>query len=137
MNRLLTTAVLAALVLAGAASAAAPRSSIVIRHQIYGCHTWSVDGHAFKAAQSLKIARGTIVTVKNNDVMPHTLVRVSGPAVSVSRPAMSHMGAVARIVFAKAGVYRFVTRAGEDYPGMDGMKTKGEDNVLRLTVTVS
>ena len=137
MRRLLTTAVVAALALAGAASASAPHASIVIRHQVHGCHTWSVDGHAYKAAQSLKIERGTIVTVKNNDVMPHTLVRVHGPAVSVSHPAMTHMGAVARIVFAKAGVYRFVTRAGEDYPGMDGMKTVGEDNVLRLTVTVS
>ena len=40
-----------------------------------------------------------------------------------------------RVAFAKAGVYRFTTKAGEDY--MKGVKTIGEDNVLRLTVQVS
>jgi len=49
--------------------------------------------------------------------------------------AMTHMGASTKVVFSKAGVYRFTTRAGEDY--MSGMKTVGEDNVLRLRVTVS
>ena len=47
---------------------------------------------------------------------------------------MAHMGATVKITFAHAGVYRFTTKAGEDY--MPGMKTIGEDNVLRLTVTV-
>ena len=37
--------------------------------------------------------------------------------------------------FAKAGVYTFTTKAGEDY--MKGIKTIGEDNVLKLKVTVN
>ena len=41
----------------------------------------------------------------------------------------------AQITFTKPGVYHFTTKAGEDY--MAGMKTIGEDNVLRLTVVVS
>jgi hypothetical protein len=36
----------------------------------------------------------------------------------------------------KAGVYKFTTKAGEDYSWASNMKTTGEDNVLRLTVTV-
>ena len=47
---------------------------------------------------------------------------------------LNHPGATTKVKFAKAGVYTFKTRAGEDY--MKGIKTIGEDNVLRLTVTV-
>jgi hypothetical protein len=49
---------------------------------------------------------------------------------------MGHMSATATVVFRHAGVYKLKTKAGEDYPGMQGMKTIGEDNVLRLTVIV-
>jgi hypothetical protein len=38
------------------------------------------------------------------------------------------------VTFTKPGVYTFTTKAGEDY--MSGVKTIGEDNVLKLTVTV-
>jgi hypothetical protein len=50
---------------------------------------------------------------------------------------MNHMSASVKVTFSKAGVYKLTTRAGEDYPSMKGMKTIGEDNVLRLTVKVS
>jgi hypothetical protein len=49
---------------------------------------------------------------------------------------MRHMGATSVVRFSKAGVYRFTTKAGEDYKFARGTKTIGEDNVLRLTVTV-
>jgi hypothetical protein len=45
------------------------------------------------------------------------------------------MGASLKITFTKPGVYHFTTKPGEDY--MAGMKTIGEDNVLKLTVIVS
>lgn len=48
---------------------------------------------------------------------------------------MAHMGATVKVSFTRPGVYRFTTKAGEDY--MPGVKTIGEDNVLRLTVRVS
>ena len=48
---------------------------------------------------------------------------------------MNHAGATTHVKFAKAGVYTFTTRAGEDY--MKGVKTIGEDNVLKLKVTVT
>jgi len=44
------------------------------------------------------------------------------------------MGARTTVTFAKAGIYRFRTRTGEDY--MSGITTTGKDNVLTLTVTV-
>ena len=77
------------------------------------------------------------LTVVDNDVMSHKLVKTSGPAVRY-RPgaAMRHMSASVRVTFGKAGVYKFTTKPGEDYPGM-AMKTIGEDNVLRLTVRVT
>jgi hypothetical protein len=49
---------------------------------------------------------------------------------------MNRVGAVARVQFMKAGVYHFKTKPGEDYSWASHVETKGEDNVLRLTVTV-
>ena len=73
--------------------------------------------------------------------MPHKLVLTSGPAVKIVGSAtmnhmMNHMGASVKVIFTKAGTYRFTTKVGEDYKGM-AMKTIGEDNVLHLTITVS
>jgi hypothetical protein len=44
------------------------------------------------------------------------------------------MGASLKVVFKRAGVYRFTTKVGEDY--MKGVKTIGEDSVLTLKVVV-
>ena len=132
----LLVAALAAALAAGVGSAAAPRHvSLVIRHQVRGCHAWSVNGGAFRASQTVALRRGGWITVRNNDMMPHRLIETSGPSVRfVGRPNMNHMGASVKVVFARAGTYRFTTKAGEDYMPV---KTVGEDNVLRLTVKVS
>ena len=134
MRGLIATVAVAALALASVASASAPRASIVIRHQMHGCHTWAVNGSPFKAALSVKLARGTVAVVTNNDVMPHKLVKVSGPALTLTSANMNHAGATMHVKFAKAGVYTFMTKAGEDY--MKGVKTTGEDNVLTMKVVV-
>jgi plastocyanin len=132
----LATAI-ALLAVAGTASAASPpHASILIRHQMHGCHTWSVNGGVFKASQTVTLRRGTLLAVTNNDVMPHTLVLVSGPKLRIAPASLAHMGAVTKLTLTRPGVYHFMTKAGEDYPAMAGMKTTGEDNVLRLTVTV-
>lgn len=125
-----------AALLVSSASAHGTAATLTIRHQMKGCHTWSVNNGSYKAAQSVTLSRGATLVVKNNDVMPHKLVRTSGPAVQVRTASMSRMGAVARVRFTKAGVYRFKTKPGEDYSWASKMETKGEDNVLRLTVTV-
>ena len=136
--------------LAGGASAAGSGSTLLIRHQLHGCHSWSANGDAYKATQAIKLHRGASLSVTNNDVMPHKLIETSGPAVTFTRgktgmgmglkgtftPAMlPRMGSSSKLTFTKPGVYKFTTKAGEDY--MTGVKTVGEDNVLRVTVTVS
>jgi plastocyanin len=102
-----------------------------------GCHTWSVNGGAFAASRTARVATGGSATFLDNDIMSHKLVLTSGPAVKfVGNRAMGHMGASVKVVFTRAGTYRFTTKPGEDYKGIT-MKTVGEDNVLHLTVTVS
>jgi plastocyanin len=120
---------------AGSALAHSPQATLTIRHQVRGCHSWSFNGGAYKASQRIKVEVGTTLTVIDNDVMPHKLVQLSGPKAWLIKPAMRHMSAQAKVVFGAKGTYTFTTRAGEDY--MQGMKTIGEDNVLRLTVVVS
>ena len=152
----LLTATLAVAAAAGVATAgvaaeagtSAGSATVTIRHQVQHCHAWSVNGGAFGAAQKLSLQRGGTLTFTNNDVMPHQLIQLAGPRVTMhngttmsmgsrsAKPgAMNRMGATTKLAFAKAGVYRFVTHAGEDY--MTGVKTTGEDNLLKLTVTVS
>ncbi len=127
-----------AVVVAGSALAAPARgtATVTIRHQARGCHTWSYNGGAYKASLVVRIDRGTTLAIINNDVMPHKLVQTSGPSLKLTTPAMSRVSAKAHVSFVKSGVYRFRTRAGEDYTWAGHMKTVGEDNVLRLTVTV-
>ena len=119
-----------------AATTKAPKSStIMIRHQVRGCHSWSVNGGAYRATQSTSLARGGAIRFTNMDVMPHKLLKTSGPAIHFAgKPNMNHMSATVKVTFSKAGVYKFTTKPGEDY--MKGMKTIGEDNVLHLTVKV-
>jgi hypothetical protein len=128
-------AISAATVTALAATAAAsPTTTVLIRHQVQGCHSWSVNGNAFMAAQKIVVAPKTAFTITDKDLMPHTLFQLSGPKVSLATPAMNKPGAHASFKLLKKGTYVFGTKAGEDW--VKGVVTKGEDNVLRLTVVV-
>ena len=148
---LFLTAALAGLAFALTASAAPTNATLVIRHQLRGCHAWSLNGGAFKASQTVRLEKGGSIVVIDNDVMSHRLMKVSGPAVSYKLVAkgmpmnaaikqpwaagmMGSMGATTKVTFPSTGVYTLKTVAGEDY--MQGMKTIGEDNVLRLRVVV-
>jgi plastocyanin len=121
---------------AQSAAKAPAKSMIMIRHQLHGCHSWSVNGGPYRVSLKMTLARGGTITFMDEDVMPHKLVETSGPRVRYpAGPAMRRMGAAVRATFPKIGVYRFTTKPGEDY--MSGVKTIGEDNVLWLTVKVS
>jgi len=122
---------------AGSAFAGSPQATLTIRHQMRGCHAWSFNGAAYKPSLKITVARGTALKVIDNDVMPHKLIQLAGPKARLTAPAMNHMSAQAKIIFAKKGTYRFTTKAGEDYPMMGEMKTVGKDYVLRLAVVVS
>ncbi len=127
-----------AAILAATSLAGTPKSaSVLIRHQRHGCHTWSVNGGPFRASQTIHLARGGTVTIVNKDVMPQVLGQKSGPSVRESgNTKLNTLGASVKVTFTKAGTYRFATKAGEDYPGMN-RPTVGEDNNLTLTVIVS
>jgi hypothetical protein len=132
----LALTMLVALAVAGSAVAATNNATLTIRHQTHGCHNWTLDGgKSWHATQSIKFVRGAVLTVVDNDVMSHTLIQVSGPKATLVHAAMKHMGATAHVAFPTKGTYVFKTRAGEDY--MKGIKTIGEDNVLKLVVTVT
>jgi plastocyanin len=121
-------------VLASSAGAAPPSVQVVIRHQVRGCHSWAVNNGAYAATQRLTVAPGTVFTFTDNDLMPHTLVLLSGPGVNLHGAFMHKPGAQANLQLFTKGRYVFRTKAGEDY--MKGVKTIGEDNVLKLIVTV-
>src|SRR3954453_15687414 len=73
MTKLTSTLVLAALaaaLTAASALAAPPSYQVQIRHQLKGCHTWSISGGAFKGKQALTAVPGTQLTFIDNDVMP-------------------------------------------------------------------
>jgi hypothetical protein len=118
-----------------AATAPSGHVTLVIRHQIRGCHSWSYEGGRSRAAQTLRLGPGASLGIVDNDVMPHRLVQVGGPPAALTHAAMTHMQAGATIRFPAAGTYRFRTVAGED--SMPGIKTVGPDNVLRLVVIVA
>lgn len=138
-----------ALVVAPAAIAAPSHATLTIRHQLQGCHAWSVGGGPFRPSAALTLRKGGFLVVTNDDVMPHKLVETSGPPARMfsvktamgmgmrgafGPGTMAHMGATTKVLFPRNGVYRFTTKPGEDY--MAGVKTIGADNVLRLTVRV-
>ncbi|HEY8778048.1 MAG TPA: hypothetical protein VIM33_16420 [Gaiellaceae bacterium] len=138
IRKLRWTGLALAVALAVAAPAFASQSrTITIHHQKRGCHAWALTAAGpYKASLSVSLNRGTTLKFVNNDVMPHALVQTSGSNVKVVAPAMRRMGATASVRFSKVGVYHFTTKAGDDYKWASTTKTIGEDNVLRLTVTV-
>ena len=142
-----------AAVLVAPSSAAAPpgSASILIRHQLRGCHTWSLNGGAYRAELDVRLARGGWVTITNNDPMVHKLIRERGPAVRmrtvphahmkmvglhrITGPGvMNHMGAALKVTFPRAGTYRFTT---EDLGDYFELKSLGHHNHLMLVVRVS
>jgi hypothetical protein len=137
----LTRSISAVAVVGAALALAAPASThengpvIVIRHRTHGCHAWSLIGAAPKASLTVALERRIHLEIGNNDVMPHKLVQIGGRRVKLPEgAAMNSVGAMIEIRFPAAGVYRFTTRAGDDYA--KGIKTVGEDNALRLKVVV-
>lgn len=123
----------------GAAPAAAKTAPMManaeISHVTRGCHTLSVNGGAQSPTQTIHLAPGGVLHVQDNDVMPHQLVLVSGPAASLAGGAMNHMGASSTVTFPAAGKYVLTTKAGEDYT--KGITTIGPDNKLQIKVLVA
>jgi hypothetical protein len=154
MKRLLIAVSLLALGVGAAvpasAATAAKSGSIVIRHQLKGCHAWSFNKGPAKASLDLRLARGGTLTVENVDPMVHQLMQKAGPAVTMrtvahdhmamvglhkitGRGVMNHMGAALKVTFRQAGVYRFTT---EDLGDYFELETMGKVNELKLVVRI-
>lgn len=117
-----------------ASASSASGATLVIHHQTRGCHSWSLNGGPFNRSQTVGLARGATLTIKNTDVMPHMLIEANGPVAVLRHADMNRMGAVATVTLRSSGTYVFTTKAGEDY--MSGVKTIGPDNILSLVVHV-
>jgi plastocyanin len=131
---LLVTALIGLVVTSGAS--AAGTATITISHQMRGCHAWQLANGKPSPTLSVTLKAGTVLRFVDNDVMPHKLVQQAGPKLRLSHANMNHMSASTSVKLVSKGVYRFTTKAGEDYPSMSHMKTIGEDYVLHLTVHV-
>jgi plastocyanin len=118
-----------------AGSDGAKAASLVIEHATAGCHNWSLNGAPMATHQVARLQHGNGITITDNDVMPHTLVQLAGPAATMANMDMASAGAQSTVTFPTPGVYKFTTKAGEDYTS--GIVTAGEDHVLTLTVYVS
>jgi hypothetical protein len=132
----LVLTILIALAVAGSALAAPKTATLTIRHQLHGCHSWSLNGTNWAPSQKITLARGASLKVIDNDVMSHTMIQANGRSTraAITGATMKRIGATAHVTFSAKGTYIFTTKTGEDY--MKGVKTTGEDNVLKLVVTV-
>src|SRR5262249_56975434 len=81
MKRLLIlTAAVGGLAFALTASAAPMNATLTIRHQLRGCHSWSLNGGAFQPSQTVRLAGGGSIAVADQPV-------IYPPAVEGARPA--------------------------------------------------
>ena len=109
-------------------------ASVQIIHVTRGCHDWLYHGKKF-VRLTLTLSPGSNLSITDNDVMPHKLIKTSGPAVRyVGNPSLRRVSASVKVLFSRTGVYSFTTKAGEDY--IKGVETIGEDHQLRLVVRV-
>jgi hypothetical protein len=131
----LTLAAAGSLLLTSAA-AAKGTATITISHQTRGCHSWQFNAGPIKPSLSVTVTAGTVLKFVNDDVMPQKLSQTAGPKLRLVRANMNHMSASMSVRLARKGLYRFTTKAGEDYKGMAMMKTIGEDHILHLSVHV-
>jgi len=131
-----TLLVVAAALVAVSPAAGRSTTTITISHEMKGCHMWQVGSGKLAPTLKISVAKGTTLRFVNNDIMPHKLVQLAGPRATLARPNMNRLSAVSTATLARAGTYRFTTKAGEDYKLFAGHKTIGEDFVLRLTVSV-
>ncbi|MDH4101755.1 MAG: hypothetical protein OEW52_03510 [Thermoleophilia bacterium] len=107
---------------------------LTIIHVQKGCHVWSSSGKGTPSAGvKVVLKRGQRLTVLNQDLDTHKLVRLAGPKVALGK-ALS-MNDRVTVAFRKPGVYKLRTKKMET-PGMPEVETMGADNILAMLVVV-
>ena len=120
----------------GGAAAASSTVRLTIVHVVEGCHVWGdVNGQPLGPSRTLKVKRGTAVSIRINCPMSFDFVQLAGPKLALGA-SLTHAGTVRTVVFAKRGVYKLQATNVESSEQM-GMTTLGPDNTLVLTVRVS
>jgi len=108
------------------------KAQLRILHVTKGCHVWS-NGRKQAAGAKLILRRGTRLTVTNQDLDAHQLIKLTGPAVKLG-PKMGINGKVT-VLFKKKGVYRLKSRRTE-IAGVPDLDTIGVDNTLAMVIVV-
>lgn len=107
---------------------------LTIIHVQKGCHVWSGSGKGTPSAGvKVVLKRGQRLTVLNQDLDTHKLVRLAGPKVALGK-AMS-MNDRVTVAFQKPGIYKLRTMKMAT-PGMPEVETMGGDNLLAMLVVV-
>jgi hypothetical protein len=135
--------------------------TLTIRHELVGCHSWSLNGGTYVENQTVHLVPGQSLDVVNHDTCTHTLVKKQGgqlgmigfytePEMTVRVPIqpdkgavgptwqpgeMAQWGAGTTMTFYEMDTYRVVTREGEPFVANPGTTT-GPDNELTLNVVV-
>jgi len=106
---------------------------LTIVHLQKGCHSWSTGKGAPAAGVKAVLARGQRLTVLNQDIDTHKLVRMSGPALALGK-ALS-MNDRFTLTFRTPGIYKLRTKKMHT-PGMPDVETVGPDHMLAMLVVV-
>ena len=107
------------------------RVSIV--HLQKGCHSWSTGTPAAATGVKAVLKPGQRLTVVNQDLDTHQLVRLSGPKIALGRPLA--MNDRVTLTFRTPGVYRIHLHQIE-MKGMPEVETIGPDHFLGMVVLV-
>lgn len=140
----------AAVIAAAAGPSAMTQSDLTIRHAVWGCHTWSLNGGGAKLAQSVVIRAGHSFTLRNHDNCVQRLVQIAGPSDVLMHSAAGHSdgtvspyGMPLHVNLLTPGTYEFTTvegsHNGEEASSTTGFYRQpsvGSDNELTLKVTV-
>lgn len=106
---------------------------LTIVHIQKGCHIWTTASGTRTAGVKVVLRRGERVTVLNQDLDAHRLVRMAGPKVGLGKPLA--MNDRVTLTFTTPGTFKLRTKKVE-MPGMLDVETTGADHILALLVVV-
>jgi len=61
--------------------------TLTIRHEVVGCHSWSLNGGPYTLEQTMRLEVGQSLAVVNNDICTHTLLKSSGGELTLANVA--------------------------------------------------
>ena len=108
-------------------------AKLTILHVQKGCHVWSRGKSKPAPGAKVTLRRGQRLTIVNQDLDAHKLLRLKGPRISLGKKLGFNDRVTLR--FTRAGVYKLRTKKIE-IPGQPEFSTTGVDYILALVVVV-